>query len=133
MEEMYILHELHGLPPEEEEITEHTAPSVPPELTQLPLLETEQEPEIEPQEIQPEPIIEPATVHTPELNLPPEPILEHNLPFIPIEEPGPNWEMELAQAYVRSQPLDGVFPPEEGLVKGTAFPNLFKPYSGRDE
>jgi len=36
--------------------------------------------------------------------------------------------MELAQAYVRPQPLDGVFSPEEGLRHGTAFPNLYMPY-----
>ena len=39
--------------------------------------------------------------------------------------------MELAQAYVRPQPLDGVFTPEEGLRHGTAFPNLSMPYKGR--
>ena len=44
------------------------------------------------------------------------------------EEP----EMELAQAYVRPQPLDGMFSPEEGLRMGTAFPNLSQPYGGRD-
>ena len=73
MDEMYILHELHGHKPPEEEL----------------------------------------------------PVFE------PIEEPGPNWEMELAQAYVRAQPLEGVFPPEEGLKMGTAFPNLSKPYIRR--
>ena len=39
--------------------------------------------------------------------------------------------MELAQAYVRPQPLEGVFSPEEGLKHGTAFPNLSQPYKGR--
>ena len=68
--------------------------------------------------------------------LPEEPMEEpeptgHNLVFVPIDEPCPNWEMELAQAYVRAQPLEGVFSPEEGLRMGTAFPNLSQPYSGR--
>jgi len=40
-------------------------------------------------------------------------------------------EMELAQAYVLEQPLEGIFPPEEGLRMGTAFPNLSMPYMGR--
>jgi len=40
-------------------------------------------------------------------------------------------DMELAQAYVRPQPLEGIFTPEEGLKNGTAFPNLYKPYKGR--
>ena len=40
-------------------------------------------------------------------------------------------KMELAQAYVREQPLEGVFPPAEGLMMGTVFPNLSKPYVGR--
>jgi len=66
----------------------------------------------------------------PEADPPPE--LPQPLVFEPIEEPGPNWEMELAQAYVRAQPLDGIFSPEEGLLAGTAFPNLLKPYTGRD-
>lgn len=38
--------------------------------------------------------------------------------------------MELAEAYVRDQPLDCMYPPEEGLMMGTAFPNLSKPYKG---
>lgn len=38
---------------------------------------------------------------------------------------------ELAQAYVCPQKLDGMFPPEEGLRKGTIFPGLYKPYEGR--
>ena len=44
----------------------------------------------------------------------------------PKEEP--NWEMELAQAYVRAQPLTSIFAPEESLRKGTVFPNLSQPY-----
>ena len=39
--------------------------------------------------------------------------------------------MELAQAYVRPQPLEGMFSPAEGLKHGTIFPNLSKPYEGR--
>ena len=39
--------------------------------------------------------------------------------------------MELAQAYVCPQNLEGIFPPEEGLRMGTIFPNLSKPYQGR--
>jgi len=42
-----------------------------------------------------------------------------------------NTEWELAQAYVRPQPLEGIFSPEEGLRHGTAFPNLSQPYRGR--
>ena len=38
--------------------------------------------------------------------------------------------MELAEAYVRAQPLDCIYPPEEGLRMGTAFPNLSRPYKG---
>ena len=52
--------------------------------------------------------------------------------FIPAEEPNTDWVMELAEAYVRAQVLEGVFPPEDGLKMGTAFPNLFMPYCGRD-
>ncbi len=37
---------------------------------------------------------------------------------------------KMAQAYVCPQPLENVFPPEEGLCKGTAFPNLSQPYGG---
>jgi|GEM_PF-1789426 len=40
-------------------------------------------------------------------------------------------DMELAQAYVRPQPLEGIYTPEEGLRNGTAFPNLYQPYKGR--
>lgn len=38
--------------------------------------------------------------------------------------------MELAEAYVRDQTLDCIYPPEEGLMMGTAFPNLYRPYQG---
>lgn len=38
--------------------------------------------------------------------------------------------MELAEAYVRVQPLDCIYSPEEGLRMGTVFPNLSKPYKG---
>lgn len=41
------------------------------------------------------------------------------------------YHMELAQAYVRPQPLENIFSPEEGLRNGTAFPNLWQPYKGR--
>ena len=50
----------------------------------------------------------------------------HDLHGEPKEEP--NWEMELAQAYVRAQPLTGIFSPEESLQRGTVFPNLSQPY-----
>ena len=106
MEEMYTLHELQS----EEEATQNHEPHIQDALT-----ETESEPVFEPEH---EPIILP----TP----------SHNLEFVPIEEPGPNWEMELAQAYVRAQPLEGVFSPEEGLRMGTAFLNLSQPYVGRE-
>lgn len=39
--------------------------------------------------------------------------------------------MELAQAYVCPQRLDGLFSPEEGLRAGTIFPELSQPYEGR--
>jgi len=39
-------------------------------------------------------------------------------------------QMELAQAYVRPQPMEEIFPPEEGLLKGTIFPSLYQPYEG---
>ena len=42
----------------------------------------------------------------------------------------PDKGMELAEAYVRDQPLDCIYPPEEGLKRGTVFPNLSKPYKG---
>jgi hypothetical protein len=37
---------------------------------------------------------------------------------------------QLAQAYVPRQPLTEIFSPEEGLRRGTAFPNLYQPYHG---
>ncbi|MDR0273596.1 MAG: spore coat associated protein CotJA [Clostridiales bacterium] len=40
-------------------------------------------------------------------------------------------KMELAQAYVCPQKLEGIFPPEEGLRMGTIFPGLSQPYAGR--
>ena len=39
--------------------------------------------------------------------------------------------MELAQAYVCPQRLEGIFAPVEGLQMGTLFPNLSRPYQGR--
>ena len=36
----------------------------------------------------------------------------------------------LAMAYVPNQPLDNIYSPEEGLLMGTAFPNLSQPYKG---
>ena len=102
MEENYTLHELQG-----DEITEPHMHDIPTETGPESFVEYEHEP-----------------------FAPPTP--GHSLEFVPIEEPGPNWEMELAQAYVRAQPLDGVFPPEEGLRMGTVFPNLSQPYSGRE-
>jgi len=77
-------------------------------------------------------IIEPTEYPILEIAPAPEPHPPQELFFEPIEEPHPNWEMELAQAYVRAQPLNEVFPPEEGLRMGTAFPNLSIPYAGRD-
>jgi len=117
MDEMYILHELQGDDLQEIETSQEPAPELDSELiSDLP----DDEPPIEEdQEPTPEPTHEP------------EELPVHNLEFVPIEEPGPNWEMELAQAYVRSQPLEGIFPPEEGLRMGTAFPNLSQRYSGR--
>lgn len=51
----------------------------------------------------------------------------HHEPTVgPVAQKG----MELAEAYVRVQPLDSIFPPEEGTINGTAFPNLLKPYKG---
>ena len=42
------------------------------------------------------------------------------------QDPAPH--MQLARAYVPMQSFEGVFPPEEGLKKGTVFPDLFMPY-----
>jgi len=112
--EEYILHELHGDNPDE--ITQDAEPHM-----NEPLEEAETGPIDELEEVaqlEYEPIT--SQMHNQELE------------FVPIEEPGPNWEMELAQAYVRAQPLDGVFRPEEGLRMGTAFPNLSQPYGGRE-
>jgi hypothetical protein len=36
--------------------------------------------------------------------------------------------IQLARAYVPDQPYVGLFPPSEGLRKGTIFPNLYIPY-----
>ncbi|MCL2323165.1 MAG: spore coat associated protein CotJA [Oscillospiraceae bacterium] len=36
--------------------------------------------------------------------------------------------VELAQAYVPFQKMNRLFSPEEGLRKGTIFPELYKPY-----
>ena len=118
MEEMYILHELQGDSSHEAETSQELTPDF-----------NRQEPE---EESTPERIDE----------LPLEPIYEpwsesqlphgHDPEVVPTEEPSPHWEMELAQAYVRPQPLDGVFPPEESLRMGTIFPNLSQPYDGRE-
>ena len=56
----------------------------------------------------------------------------------PMPEPAPEPvcdcpQMELAQAYVRPQPIEGIFPLEDGLRMGTVFPNLSRPYVGRNE
>ena len=73
------------------------------------------------------------TMHT--LHEPPMetmPIAETEKPMPPTtESPTTSFGMELAQAYVRPQPLDGIFSPAEGLRHGTAFPNLSQPYLGR--
>lgn len=39
--------------------------------------------------------------------------------------------MELAQAYVPFQKLGHIYSPEEGLIKGTIFPELYRPYEPR--
>ena len=120
MEEMYILHELQEHEPPDEKLVHEPAPH---ECEPIPAAEILPEPEAElVVEIITETAVQPTI----------EPASEQGLTFEPIEEPGPNWEMELAQAYVRAQPLDGVFPPEEGLRMGTAFPNLSMPYRGRE-
>ena len=106
MEEMYTLHELQG----DEIFTENAEPHM-----CEPLMDAEPGPSIEREH---EPVT--AAIHS------------QVLEFVSIEEPGPDWEMELAQAYVRAQPLEGVFLPEEGLRMGTAFPNLSQPYGGRE-
>jgi len=112
MDEMYAL---HGLYADDSQI-ETSQESPPVETWHDPQAETIHEPTSSPTpEPQPEPVIEPEPTG-------------HGLEFVQIEEPSPNWEMELAQAYVRAQPLEGVFSPEEGLRMGTAFPNLSQPY-----
>lgn len=119
MEEMYILHELQGQEPSNEEIRHENIPEEIFEECPEEIQEEIQEEAYE--ESRKEPYEEPVA----------EPLPEHTLPFEPIEEPGPDWEMELAQAYVRHQPLEGVFPPEESLKKGTVFPNLSNLQWGR--
>ncbi|MDR1665092.1 MAG: spore coat associated protein CotJA [Clostridiales bacterium] len=53
-----------------------------------------------------------------------------------LNKPGPSEEnsdhmgMELAEAFVRPQPLDSIYPPEECLKTGTVFPNLSRIYMG---
>ena len=121
MDEMYILHELHSHEPPQEEHNQESFQNTPSQEIPKVVAETIDEPVSEPIP-QCEPIIEST----------PEPILPPELVFEPMEEPSSNWEMELAQAYVRAQPLEGVFPPEEGLRMGTAFPNLSMPYTRRD-
>ena len=109
MEEMYVLHELQEDSSHESETSQDL---------------TDDNHSYESQE-EPAPVTEPP--QEPREEHPPN----HRLELVPIEEPGPDWEMELAQAYVRAQPLEGVFPPEEGLRMGTIFPNLSQPYDGR--
>ena len=123
MEEMYILHQLGG---HEEEPAEIICPevTVPDEITlpenpSMPETEEQAAPELSAESIG-EPVVESVIEPTMELT---------SEPTTPTDEPC--WDMELAQAYVRDQPLDGIFPPEEGLRMGTAFPNLSKPYDGR--
>ena len=104
MEEMYIVHELQG-----DSLHDPEEESTPQRIDEPPL----------------EPIYEPWS----ESQLP----HDHNSEAVPTpQELAPNWEMELAQAYVRAQPLDGVFPPEESLRMGTIFLNLSQPYQGRE-
>jgi len=37
---------------------------------------------------------------------------------------------QLAEAYVYPEKFCGILPPTEGLIKGTVFEQLFKPYEG---
>ncbi|MCL2378416.1 MAG: spore coat associated protein CotJA [Defluviitaleaceae bacterium] len=132
MEEMYILHELTGESFHETETSQESAPAEvwhEPPVSEVPepIMEPAHEPE-EKDDLQAHAVSEPITEPTHEPDHEPP---KHNLVFVPIEEPSPNWEMELAQAYVRAQPLEGIYPPEEGLRMGTAFPNLSQPYIGR--
>jgi len=117
MEETYALHDLYAENNHEVETSQETPP-----------VETGHDPQTETIH---ELTSETTCDHTPKPHQEPEPAHEpesHNLVFVQIEEPTPNWEMELAQAYVRDQPLEGIYPPEEGLRMGTAFPNLSQPY-----
>jgi len=41
--------------------------------------------------------------------------------------------VRLAAAYIPFQYLCELFSPHESLVKGTAFPELFSPFSGKDK
>ena len=41
-------------------------------------------------------------------------------------------EMRYAQAYVPFQQFGPVFPPDKALMHGTIFPDLFRPYTGRE-
>ena len=125
MEEMYILHELQGPELSNEEIIHD---NIPEEIFEECPEEVQEEIQEEHYEVPHEELHEEFHEDTVV-----EPLPEHNLPFEPIEEPGPNWEMELAQAYVRHQPLEGVFPPEESLKMGTVFPNLSNLQWGRPQ
>lgn len=42
-------------------------------------------------------------------------------------------DVRLAMAYVPFQKMCTLFPPMEALKKGTAFPELFSPYEGKDK
>lgn len=41
------------------------------------------------------------------------------------------YEQELARAYIPSQHYECLYPPLEGLKKGTVFPALYRPYEGK--
>jgi len=41
-----------------------------------------------------------------------------------------NWE--LARVYVISQPYTNMYSPEEGLKRGTIFPDLYMPYINKE-
>ncbi|NLV92719.1 MAG: spore coat associated protein CotJA [Firmicutes bacterium] len=43
---------------------------------------------------------------------------------------GPRFK--LAQAYVPIQRLDRLWPPEVGLMRGTIFPELYRPYRRKE-
>ena len=72
--EEYILHDLHGVEPPEDELAQAAESHM--------------------HKPQAGEAAEPAT-----------PMHSRALEFVPIEEPGPNWEIELAKAYVREHPL----------------------------